>query len=159
VTTNEREEGVRILESIGDHAGIAFEGNNDERNCLERKAEESLADETHRTPTHPDSRPEWNVASAPWRRGGFYKCLSAEAMSEFESAGGPFYCPETTVLFEVTTNRSHVDCISEACAVVDRMALVGSADKATHPYPVLAYTRRESRIDRRFPRNDHSYSK
>jgi len=95
----EREEGVRMAESISDHAGNKFEANDEERNCLEGKAEECLADDSDRTPIHPDSRTEWNDASAPWRRGEFYKSLSSEAMSQVESAGTPFCCPENAVLF------------------------------------------------------------
>ena len=88
-----------MAESISDHAGNKFEANDEERNCLEGKAEECLADDSDRTPIHPDSRTEWNDASAPWRRGEFYRYLPAEAMSEFESSGAQFCCPETTVLF------------------------------------------------------------
>jgi CRP/FNR family transcriptional regulator len=88
-----------MAESISDHAGTEFKSNQDERNCLEEKAQGSSADDSHRTPMHSASRTECNDASAPWRRGEFYKSLSSEAMSQFESAGTPFCTPENAVLF------------------------------------------------------------
>src|ERR1035438_8846679 len=47
----------------------------------------------------PDSGKKWNDADAPWRAGEFYKCLSIEAMNEFEAVAAPFRCQGGTVLF------------------------------------------------------------
>jgi CRP/FNR family cyclic AMP-dependent transcriptional regulator len=45
------------------------------------------------------SRTAWNDADAEWRAGEFYKDLSLEAMSEFESLAEPFSCEEGRVIF------------------------------------------------------------
>lgn len=45
------------------------------------------------------SRTAWHDASAEWRAGAFYKDLSVQAMSEFESLAAPFSCARTTLLF------------------------------------------------------------
>jgi CRP-like cAMP-binding protein len=44
-------------------------------------------------------RTAWNDANAEWRAGAFYKDLSLQAMSEFESLAAPFSCAGTTLLF------------------------------------------------------------
>ncbi len=45
------------------------------------------------------SRISWNDTGAKWRAGEFFKSLSSEAISEFESLAVPFSCEGTTVLF------------------------------------------------------------
>ena len=41
---------------------------------------------------------EWDDTHAAWRTSEFCKCLSPEAMLEFESLAAPFWCEENTVL-------------------------------------------------------------
>ena len=49
----------------------------------------------------PDPGPRWKAAGAEWRGGEFYKCLSPQAMSEFESHAAPYCCEgETELLAE-----------------------------------------------------------
>jgi len=88
-----------MVQSMTELAGAELQANNCLKNNLGGKAVESLADDTHQTLTTSDYRTNWNDASATWRKGEFYKCLTAEAMSEFETTGTVFDCPETTVLF------------------------------------------------------------
>jgi len=90
---------VRIVEFINDQVLTEFESDDYENNIQGGTTEGSLAQGSYRTAMKLGSRAEWKDAAAPWRRGGFYRYLPAEAMSEFESAGAPFCCPETTVLF------------------------------------------------------------
>jgi hypothetical protein len=47
----------------------------------------------------PRRRPTWNDAGAGWRCGEFYKSLSPQAMSEFESHAAPYCCEGNTELF------------------------------------------------------------
>lgn len=46
-----------------------------------------------------NSRIAWNDIAAHWRAGEFFKFLSTEALSEFESLAAPFRCQGTAVLF------------------------------------------------------------
>ena len=41
---------------------------------------------------------EWDDTHAAWRTSEFCKCLSPEAILEFESLAAPFWCEENTVL-------------------------------------------------------------
>jgi len=45
------------------------------------------------------TRISWTDTAANWRAGEFFKSLSSEAISEFESLSAPFFCEGTTVLF------------------------------------------------------------
>lgn len=44
-------------------------------------------------------RTTWNDVSAEWKTGEFYKGLSPQAISEFESLAAPFSCAGTTLRF------------------------------------------------------------
>jgi CRP/FNR family transcriptional regulator, cyclic AMP receptor protein len=70
-----------------------------EMDRIREKVEGRAAADSGPTPmrTRSITRPEGG--SAPWREGKFLKCLSHEAMTEFESLAAPFYCEEATVLF------------------------------------------------------------
>ena len=87
------------MESIRDKTEAEFEANQYEKNSLEANPEVRLTGDFQQTPMYSNSRAEWNDLSAPWRRGEFYNCLSAEAMSEFESLGTLFCCSENAILF------------------------------------------------------------
>jgi len=67
--------------------------------CFRGKAENGRAIELHGPPAWQHSGAKWNDAGAPWRAGEFYKSLSPQAMSQFESLAAPFCCEGDTVLF------------------------------------------------------------
>lgn len=54
------------------------------------------------------TRHKWNEAGALWRAGEFYKDLSPEAMSEFESLATPFCCGGSTVIFTEEQEACHI---------------------------------------------------
>jgi hypothetical protein len=97
-----------MAEYISDRAGADFHSDDYRKNNLDGKSVESLADYKHRTGLPSPDRSHWNNTSAPWRKGEFYKCLPAEAMSEFETMGTVFCCPVTTVLFTEEQQPSNV---------------------------------------------------
>jgi len=67
--------------------------------CLKEKAGNRSGGEFPRTAmlSHPETK--WNDARAEWRAGEFFKCLSVNAMIEFESLAVPFSCERNAVLF------------------------------------------------------------
>lgn len=50
----------------------------------------------------------WNDTGANWRAGEFFKSLSSEAISEFESLAVPFNCEGSTVLFTEELKPSRI---------------------------------------------------
>jgi CRP/FNR family transcriptional regulator, cyclic AMP receptor protein len=63
-----------------------------------------------RRPTHIslESRILWNDTGARWRAGEFFKSLSSEAISEFESLAAPLCCEGATVLFTEEQEPSRI---------------------------------------------------
>lgn len=64
----------------------------------EEKEESGSAADSTWTPMVPHSAANRNDTGAEWRAGEFFKCLSSNAVSEFESLATPFCCPGDTVL-------------------------------------------------------------
>jgi len=67
--------------------------------CLKEKAAHRSGGEFSGTAMLSHSEAMWNNARAEWRAGEFFKCLSPNAMIEFESLATSFSCERSTVLF------------------------------------------------------------